>query len=82
MAGVLIVAEWGAVLGARHTAASYERLVELAGLLDMPDPPPLSALTCRGASDEWVIRAGLYHDQGMCRGDRDGHWAFHCRGGV
>jgi len=76
--GALTMAEYGAMLDARHTAASYERLVELAGLLEMPAPPSLDALTFRGASDEWAVRAGLLHRG--CRYERDGeHWAFHCR---
>lgn len=77
--GALTMTEYGAMLDARHTAASYDRLVELAKELGMPSPPALNVLAIRGASDEWAVRAGLLHRG--CRYERDGeHWAFHCRG--
>lgn len=72
--GAFAMAEYGAVLDAPHTAASYARLVELAGVLGMPSPPPVGEL--RTAGEAWASRARLYHDTGTC--GRDGHWAHQC----
>jgi hypothetical protein len=77
---VLSMVEYGAALGASHTAASYARLVELAGLLEMPPPPPTEQLAVLRGGEEWARDAGLLHSPHTCRSDRDGHWAFACRG--
>lgn len=63
---------------------AYRRLVELAGELGWPAPPPWEEMGRSGPwtpVDAWLDGAGLYHQGGRwCSGRGGGHWAHQCRG--
>lgn len=84
---MVVYAQYAAMLdpaGDGAGVASYRRLVELAGELGLPAPPPWEEMGRSGPwtpVDEWLDGAGLYHQGGRwCSGRGGGHWVYQCRG--